>query len=129
MQPTARWGSGSTQARANTGAGHSIWGSPRRRLGGGRAAVVRAWRVQEMPGREGSRSGEGKGRRVEGKSSRRWRSGDCAGGERRWQNGSRGEARVTEEEEGRQELEGPLCEMKNFQGLLYKERFSIDRKP
>jgi hypothetical protein len=60
MRPTARWGGGSTQARANTGARHSIWSSPRRRLGGGRAAVVRAWRVQEMPGREGSRSGEGK---------------------------------------------------------------------
>jgi hypothetical protein len=28
--------------------------------------VVRAWRVQEMPGRKGSRSGEGKGDAWEG---------------------------------------------------------------
>jgi hypothetical protein len=126
MAGMGRGGPSGTDALTNIEAGHSIWSSPRRRLGGGRAAVVRAWRVQEMPGREGSRSREGKGRRVEGKSSRRWHSGDCAGGERRWQNGSRGEARVTEEEEGRQESEGPLCKMKNFQGLLCKERFPID---
>jgi hypothetical protein len=99
MRPTARRGSCSTQAHANTGTGRSIWGLPRRRLGGGRAAVARAWRAQETPGRERSRGGRGRRRRVDMCSSWRWSSGSCADGERRWQSRSEGEAAVAEEEE------------------------------
>jgi hypothetical protein len=49
--------------------------------------------------------------------------GHCAGEGRREQKQSREEARMTEEEESRQESEGPICKLKNFQGLLCKERF------
>jgi hypothetical protein len=38
----------------------------------------------------------------------------CAGDGRREQKQSREEARLTEEEESRQESEGPICKMKNF---------------
>jgi hypothetical protein len=61
MRPTARWGSCSAQARANTGAGRSIWGLPRWRLGGGRAAVACAWRAQERQGERGAEVGEAEG--------------------------------------------------------------------
>jgi phage baseplate assembly protein gpV len=67
-------------------------------------------------------------RRVGLHSGWRWSLERGAGDGRQWQNGSRGETRVTEEEEGRQESEGPLCKLKNFQGFLYKKRFPIDRK-
>jgi hypothetical protein len=67
-------------------------------------------------------------RRVGLYSGWRWSLGRGAGDGRRWQNGSRGEARLTEEEESRQGSEGPICKLKNFQGLLCKEKFSIDRK-
>jgi hypothetical protein len=85
-----RGGPSGTDAPTNTGAGHSIWSSPRRQLGGGRTAMACAWQAQGMLEREGSRSGKGKGRRVEEKFSRRWCSGGCAGGERREQNGAEG---------------------------------------
>jgi hypothetical protein len=61
MRPTARRGSCSTQAHANTGTGRSIWGLPRQRLGGGRAAVASAGDAREggeqRCGREGATRG------------------------------------------------------------------------
>jgi hypothetical protein len=99
MRPLAPRGSCSAQTRASTRTGRSAWGLPRRRLGGGRAAVARAWRAQETPGRERSRGGRGRRRRVDMCSSWRWSSGSCADGERRWQSRSEGEAAVAEEEE------------------------------
>jgi hypothetical protein len=90
MRTLAPRGSCSAQACANTRIGRSVWSLPRRRLGGGRATVARAWRAQETPRREGSRSGRGRRRRVCMCSSWRWSSGSCAGGERRWQKQSRG---------------------------------------
>jgi hypothetical protein len=93
MRPTAQWGSCSAQARANTGTGRSIWGLPRRRLGGGRAAAARAWRAQETPGREGSRGGRGRGRRVGACRGWRWSLGRGVGGERRGRNRAQGKRR------------------------------------
>jgi hypothetical protein len=111
-----RGGPSGTDAPTNTGAGHLLWSSPRRRLGGGRAAVLRAWRVQEMPGRKGSRSGEGKGDAWEGNPAGGGARGpapavsDGAGAEQRV------EAAVAEEEEGRQESEGPICNFPKSSG-------------
>jgi hypothetical protein len=90
MRPIAPRGSCSAQARTNTRIGRSVWSLPWRRLGGGRAAVARAWRAQETPEREGSRGGRGRRRRVGMCSSWRLSSGSCVGGERRWQEQSRG---------------------------------------
>jgi hypothetical protein len=45
--------------------------------------------------------------------------------------GAEAEQRGSEDDRGRrsrQELEGPICKLKNFQGLLCKERFPIDTK-
>jgi hypothetical protein len=78
MRPLASRGSSSAIARASTRTGRSVWGLPRRRLGGGQAAVARAWRAQGTPGRERSRGGGGRRRRVGMCSSWRWR---CGGGE------------------------------------------------
>jgi hypothetical protein len=47
----------------------------------------------------------------------RWNLGRGAGDGRWWQNGSRGEARVTEEEEGRQGSEGPVCNFPKSSGI------------
>jgi hypothetical protein len=55
-------------------------------------------------------------RRVGLHSGWRWNLGSGAGDGRWWQNGSRGEARVTEEEEGRQGSEGPVCNFPKSSG-------------
>jgi hypothetical protein len=98
MRPLVPRGSCCAQARTNMRIGRSVWSLPRRRLGGGRAAVARAWRAQETPGREGSRVGRGRGQRVGTCRSWRWSLGRGAGGERWWQEQSRG---GSEEDRGR----------------------------
>jgi hypothetical protein len=93
MHPLALRGSCSARARASTRTGRSVWGLPRQRLGGGRAAVACAWRAQETPGREGSRGGRGRRRRVGMYSSWRWSSGTVlavGGGAEAEQRGKRG---------------------------------------
>jgi hypothetical protein len=99
-------------------------GLPRRRLGGGRAATACAWRAQKRPGEKRSRGGEGRGRRVDGVAAgggAREAVPAVDGGDR-----SREEARVTEEEEGRQGSEGLICKSRDFQGLLCKGKIPVD---
>jgi hypothetical protein len=55
-------------------------------------------------------------RRVGLHSGWRWSLGRGAGDGRWWQSRSRGEARVTEEEEGRQGSEGPVCNFPKSSG-------------
>jgi hypothetical protein len=52
----------------------------------------------------------------------------CVDGEWRWQGGTDGEAAVPEEEEGRRESEGLVCNSQKFQGLLCKLKIPNDTK-
>jgi hypothetical protein len=54
--------------------------------------------------------------------------GRGAGDGRWWQSRSREEARVTEEEEGRQGSEGPVCNFQRVQGPLCKIKFPTATK-
>jgi hypothetical protein len=92
-------GSSSAHARANAKPGCSVWSLPRRQLGGGRAAVARAWRAQGTPGRERSRGGRGKGRHVGMCRSWRWSSGAASAASGSGRSRVEGEAVVPEEDE------------------------------
>jgi hypothetical protein len=125
MRPLALRGSCSAQACANTRTGRLIWGLPRRRPGGGRAAVARAWRAQETLGREGRRGGGGRERRVGTCRSWRWSSGCGIGGKRRWQERSRGGSRAPEEEEAGRCQRDRFANLENSRDSSVKKEFLL----
>jgi hypothetical protein len=129
MRALALRGSGSAQACAKTRAGLLIWSLPRRRLGGGRAAVACAWRAQEKPGREGSRGWGGRGRRVGTSRSWRWSSGCCTDGERWWQERSRGGSRAPEEEEAGSCQKDLFANLENSRDFSVKKEFPLIQNP
>jgi hypothetical protein len=77
----------------------------------------------------------GKARAVGRPSGDAWARAVAGGGaralHRRWAAGqkqSRGESEGDRGRRSRQESEGPVCNLRNFQGLLCKEKFPIDTK-
>jgi hypothetical protein len=98
------------------------------RRSGGAGSARTSWHSVGRPAQgisSGSRAVE---RRVEENSAGGGARGVVPAVSGGGQKQSRGEARMPEEEESRQESEGPICKLKNFQGLLCKERFPIDTK-
>jgi hypothetical protein len=127
-RPLAPRVNSSAQSRANAKLGRSVWSLPQRQLGGGRAVVARAWRAQGTPGRERSRGGRGKGRRVGMYRSWRWSSGRGAGGKRRWQERNRGGSGGARGRRSREVSGGLVCDFRKVQGPLCKLKFLTTTK-
>jgi hypothetical protein len=88
---------------------------------GGLSTATRRWRPEEARGRRGAcaRGQEG----MEGKSSKRWRSGACAGGQRRRQSGAGEGSGGARGRRSRQESEGLVRDFQIVWGPLGKLKF------